>query len=62
MLGVKYPGKYAQVVVRDYGGAMENTASVIFGDFVQKSRRELIDDHNEGSLPMNSSTIGSATR
>ena len=49
-LGVKYPWpKYAQVVVRDYvSGAMENTTSVIFGDFVQKSRRELIDDHNEG--------------
>ncbi len=43
--GVKYPWqKYAQVVVRDYvSGAMENTTAVIFGDFVQKSKRELID-------------------
>ncbi|MCB0614289.1 MAG: alanyl aminopeptidase [Phaeodactylibacter sp.] len=49
-LGVKYPWpKFAQVVVRDYvSGAMENTSSVIFGDFVQKHRRELIDNHNEG--------------
>lgn len=48
-LGVKYPWpKYAQVVVRDYvSGAMENTTSVIFSDFVQKHRRELIDNHNE---------------
>lgn len=48
-LGVKYPWpKYAQVVVRDYvSGAMENTSSVIFSDFVQKHRRELIDNHNE---------------
>ncbi len=51
-LGVKYPWpKYAQVVVRDYvSGAMENTTSVIFGDFVQKHRRELIDNHNENII------------
>ncbi len=48
-LKMKYPWpKYAQVVVRDYvSGAMENTTSVIFGDFVQRHRRELIDDNNE---------------
>lgn len=48
-LGVTYPwSKYAQVVVRDYvSGAMENTTGVIFGDFVQKTTRELIDDDNE---------------
>ncbi|MCB9290372.1 MAG: alanyl aminopeptidase [Lewinellaceae bacterium] len=48
-LGVKYPWpKFAQVVVRDYvSGAMENTTSVIFSDFVQKTRRELIDNDNE---------------
>jgi len=48
-LGVDYPWpKFAQVVVRDYvSGAMENTSSVIYGDFVQKRRRELIDNHNE---------------
>lgn len=49
-LGVKYPWpKYAQVVVRDFvSGAMENTTAVIFGDFVQRHRRELIDNHNDG--------------
>lgn len=48
-LGLKYPWpKYAQVVVRDYvSGAMENTSAVIFGDFVQKHSRELIDNHND---------------
>lgn len=48
-LGVKYPWpKYAQVVVRDYvSGAMENTTAVIFGDFVQRHKRELIDNHND---------------
>ena len=49
ILGVSYPWpKYAQVVVRDYvSGAMENTTSSIFGEFVQRHKRELIDDHNE---------------
>ncbi len=38
--------KYAQVVVRDYvSGAMENTTGVIFGEFMQKTKRELMDDH-----------------
>ena len=48
-LGIKYPwDKYAQIVVRDYvSGAMENTTSVIFGEFIQKHSRELIDDNNE---------------
>ena len=41
--------KYAQVVVRDYvSGAMENTTAVIFGSFVQKHQREMIDNHNDG--------------
>lgn len=51
-LGVEYPwAKYSQAVVRDYvSGAMENTTAVIFGDFVQKTTRELLDnsDLNEG--------------
>jgi aminopeptidase N len=49
ILDVSYPWpKYAQVVVRDYvSGAMENTTSSIFGEFVQRHKRELIDDHNE---------------
>lgn len=44
-----YPwDKYAQVVTRDYvSGAMENTSAVIFGEFVQKTDRELIDDDND---------------
>ena len=44
-LGVKYPWeKYSQVVVRDYvSGAMENTTAVIHGDFVQQTKRELLD-------------------
>jgi len=48
--GLKYPWqKYSQVIVRDYvSGAMENTTGVIFGDFVQKTSRELIDNHNDG--------------
>ncbi|MEM8909604.1 MAG: M1 family metallopeptidase, partial [Bacteroidota bacterium] len=48
--GVKFPWpKYSQVVVRDFvSGAMENTTGVTFGDFVQKTNRELIDNHNDG--------------
>ena len=47
--GVKYPWpKYSQVVCRDYvSGAMENTTAVIFGEFVQKTERELIDNSND---------------
>ncbi|MDH3650809.1 MAG: M1 family metallopeptidase, partial [Saprospiraceae bacterium] len=49
LTGIDYPwDKYAQIVVRDYvSGAMENTTSVIFGEFVQKHRRELIDQSND---------------
>ncbi len=48
-IGVKYPWKkYSQVVVRDYvSGAMENTTASIFGEFVQRHERDLIDNHNE---------------
>ena len=48
-LMMDYPwDKYAQVVVRDYvSGAMENTSAVIFGDFVQKTSEELIDNSND---------------
>ncbi|MDR9399667.1 MAG: M1 family aminopeptidase [Salibacter sp.] len=44
-----YPwAKYSQVVVRDYvSGAMENTSAVIFGEFAQKTKRELIDNSPE---------------
>lgn len=49
LVGVPYPWqKYAQVVVRDYvSGAMENTTAVIYGDFVQRHKRELIDNGND---------------
>ncbi len=51
-LGVKYPWqKYSQIVVRDYvSGAMENVSAVIFGDFMQKSARELIDVETNESV------------
>ncbi len=49
LLGYKYPWeKYSQIIVRDYvSGAMENTTAVIFGEFIQKTDRELIDNHND---------------
>lgn len=50
LLGVDFAwDKYHQIVVREYvSGAMENTGAVIFGDFVYKTKRELIDgnDHS----------------
>lgn len=44
--GVKFPWpKYSQIVVRDYvSGAMENTTAVIFGEFMQQTSRDLIDN------------------
>ena len=49
LTGIAYPwSKYAQVVVREYvSGAMENTTAVVFGDFVQKDARALVDDDND---------------
>jgi len=48
-LGVEYPwDKYWSIIVRDYvSGAMENTSAVIFGEFLQKDERELLDGNNE---------------
>ncbi|MFT5834083.1 MAG: aminopeptidase N [Cognaticolwellia sp.] len=48
LFGYEYPwSKYAQIVVRDYvSGAMENTTGVIFGDFMNGTERELIDEKN----------------
>ncbi|MEY3321953.1 MAG: hypothetical protein RLZZ417_1536 [Bacteroidota bacterium] len=45
LLDYPYPwSKYAQIVVRDYvSGAMENTTASVFGEFMQKTSRELID-------------------
>jgi aminopeptidase N len=49
ILDYPYPwNKYSQVVAEDYvSGAMENTTGVIFGEFVQKTNRELIDNEND---------------
>ncbi len=51
-LGVEYPwDKYNQIVVRDYvSGAMENTGAVIFGDFVYKTERELLDGNDQSTI------------
>jgi aminopeptidase N len=48
-MGVDYAWpKYSQVVVRDYvSGAMENTSATIHGEFVQQTKREMIDRNNE---------------
>lgn len=52
LLGVEYPWeKYSQVVVRDYvSGAMENTTATIHGEFLYKTKRELLDGHNESII------------
>jgi len=49
VLDYPYPwDKYAQIVCRDYvSGAMENTGAVVFGDFVQRTSRELLDGNND---------------
>lgn len=49
LLGVEYQwDKYWQVIVRDYvSGAMENTTAVVFGEFVQRDERELLDENHE---------------
>ncbi len=49
ILDYPYPwDKYSQIITRDYvSGAMENTTAVIFGDFIQKTDRELIDNDND---------------
>jgi len=46
VLHFPYPwNKYDQVVVHDYvSGAMENTTATLHGDFLNKTRRELMDD------------------
>ena len=51
-LGVEYPwDKYSEIVVRDYvSGAMENTGAVVFGDYVYKSKRQLIDGNDESTI------------
>ena len=51
-LGVDYPWeKYHQVTVRDYvSGAMENTTAVIFGEYIQRTQREMIDENDENII------------
>ena len=48
-LGVPFPWpSYRQLVARDFvSGAMENTTAVVYGDFVQQHKQELIDQHND---------------
>lgn len=52
LLGIEYPwDKYHQIVVRDYvSGAMENTGAVIFGDYVYKTDRELLDEDDNSTI------------
>jgi aminopeptidase N len=52
LTGVEYPwDKYSQIVVRDYvSGAMENTGAVVFGDFVYKTDRELLDENDNSTI------------
>jgi len=49
LVGYDYPwDKYSQVIAEDYvSGAMENTSAVIFGEFVQKDSRALLDEPND---------------
>ena len=49
ILDYPYPwNKYSQIITRDYvSGAMENTTAVIYGEFIQKTDRELIDNSND---------------
>lgn len=52
LTGVEYPwDKYSQIVVRDYvSGAMENTGAVIFGEFVYKTDRDLLDENDNSTI------------
>ena len=52
LLGVEYAwDKYHQIVVRDYvSGAMENTGAVVFGDYVYKTDRELLDENDQSTI------------
>ncbi len=52
LLDLEYPwDKYDQIVVRDYvSGAMENTGAVIFGDYVYKNKRELLDENDQSTI------------
>lgn len=47
--GVPFPwNKYDQVIVRDYvSGAMENTTAALFGEFMNRNSREMLDNDGE---------------
>ena len=51
-LKIEYPwDKYHQIVCRDYvSGAMENTGAVVFGDYVYKNKRELLDGNDQSTI------------
>ncbi len=45
--GIDYPWpKYAQVVCREFGGAMENTTATIHSDEAQQDARQLLDENS----------------
>ena len=52
LLGVEYQwDKYDQIVVRQYvSGAMENTTASVFGDFMYKTERELLDSDGDAII------------
>jgi aminopeptidase N len=52
LTGIEFPwDKYDQIVVRDYvSGAMENTGAVVFGDYVYKTQRELLDENDQSVI------------
>ena len=52
ILNYPYPwDKYAQMVVREcVSGAMENTTAVVFYDYVQREKGDIIDDNNEAII------------
>jgi aminopeptidase N len=46
--GVPYPwSKYAEIVVQEFPGALENTSATEFGPPVQATRRQLVDNYYE---------------
>ena len=52
LLGIEYQwDKYHQIVVREYvSGAMENTGAVVFGDYVYKNYKALLDGNDQATI------------
>lgn len=49
--GVPYPwNKYAEIVLQEFPGAMENTSATAFGTSVQATRRQLVDNYYESGI------------